>query len=342
MLDLAGRSTAPSAPARGTAAARALLVTVGGLVLAGLVTLVFWRLAQASWAAATGPAVVDPADVLLTACAVIGALLAAWLGLGTAAAALAELPGALGAVGRAVARRIAPRAVRRGVAFLLGTSLLATFAPGTAAAAPAPARTLTAATRVVGDGSDSAPDPAFRPTTEVASTTDSGYPTAPDQAPDAVPEPSPDPTPALTATPTPTATPTQTADPTPSAGPSRIPSVDASTPLPGPRPESSLTPAFRPPAPPPPARTPAPLGPLGPAPAAIDRAEVTDHVVRRGDTLWDIARRALGPGTTAGQIAAEWPRWYAANRDLIGPDPNHIEPGQRLIAPASARTGAAR
>ena len=57
------------------------------------------------------------------------------------------------------------------------------------------------------------------------------------------------------------------------------------------------------------------------------------HVVRRGDTLWDIAAARLGPGATAGDIAAAWPRWYAANRRLIGPDPSHIVPGQRLIPP---------
>ena len=57
------------------------------------------------------------------------------------------------------------------------------------------------------------------------------------------------------------------------------------------------------------------------------------HVVRRGDTLWDIAAARLGPGATAGDIAAAWPRWYAANRRLIGPDPSHIVPGQRLVPP---------
>lgn len=60
------------------------------------------------------------------------------------------------------------------------------------------------------------------------------------------------------------------------------------------------------------------------------------HVVRRGDTLWDIAAARLGPGATPADIAAAWPRWYAANRHLIGPDPSHIVPGQRLIPP---RTG---
>lgn len=56
-------------------------------------------------------------------------------------------------------------------------------------------------------------------------------------------------------------------------------------------------------------------------------------VVRRGDTLWAIAARHLGPGSTVQDVAQEWPRWYAANRDLIGPDPDLILPGQELVAP---------
>jgi nucleoid-associated protein YgaU len=55
--------------------------------------------------------------------------------------------------------------------------------------------------------------------------------------------------------------------------------------------------------------------------------------VRRGDTLWDIATRHLGPGVDNARVAAEWPRWHAANRSTIGPDPNLILPGQRLRVP---------
>jgi hypothetical protein len=63
---------------------------------------------------------------------------------------------------------------------------------------------------------------------------------------------------------------------------------------------------------------------------------VTDHVVvRRGDTLWDIAARALGPHASAGDIAASWPRWHAANRSTIGPDPGLILPGQLLQPPGT-------
>ncbi len=44
------------------------------------------------------------------------------------------------------------------------------------------------------------------------------------------------------------------------------------------------------------------------------------HVVRPGDSLWGIA------GT-------RWQRLYAANRDVIGPNPDLIVPGQRLALP---------
>lgn len=56
-------------------------------------------------------------------------------------------------------------------------------------------------------------------------------------------------------------------------------------------------------------------------------------VVRPGDSLWTIAERHLGPDASAAEIATEWPRWYAANRARIGPDPDLITPGMVLHAP---------
>jgi nucleoid-associated protein YgaU len=55
--------------------------------------------------------------------------------------------------------------------------------------------------------------------------------------------------------------------------------------------------------------------------------------VAPGDSLWLIAARRLGADASQGEVAAAWPRWYAANRDVIGPDPNLIHPGQRLRTP---------
>lgn len=62
----------------------------------------------------------------------------------------------------------------------------------------------------------------------------------------------------------------------------------------------------------------------------------TSVVVQRGDSLWTIAARHLGPGASDAQIAAAWPRWYEANRDAIGDDPNLIVPGITLTPPATS------
>ncbi len=56
-------------------------------------------------------------------------------------------------------------------------------------------------------------------------------------------------------------------------------------------------------------------------------------VVRRGDTLWEIAARHLGHGVADSEVAAEWPRWWQANRLVIGSDPDLILPGMRLRPP---------
>jgi hypothetical protein len=83
------------------------------------------------------------------------------------------------------------------------------------------------------------------------------------------------------------------------------------------------------PAPTPEARS-APARHAEPDASTPPRAEV---VVRPGDTLWDLAAEWLGPAATAAQIAAEWPRWHVANLPVIGPDPDLLRPGQRLVIP---------
>jgi nucleoid-associated protein YgaU len=55
--------------------------------------------------------------------------------------------------------------------------------------------------------------------------------------------------------------------------------------------------------------------------------------VRSGDSLWSIAAAALGPLATDADIAREWPRLYAGNRGVIGPNPHFLRPGQVLILP---------
>lgn len=67
---------------------------------------------------------------------------------------------------------------------------------------------------------------------------------------------------------------------------------------------------------------------------AFVRSEPTSGVVvTRGNTLWDIAASALEPGATNAEIAAHWPQWYEANRQVIGSNPDFLLPGQILQPP---------
>jgi nucleoid-associated protein YgaU len=77
------------------------------------------------------------------------------------------------------------------------------------------------------------------------------------------------------------------------------------------------------------------LGPLGPGPQTPSFTASQTVTVVRGDSLWAIAARHLGPHATPLQVAREWPRWYAANHTVIGPNPNLIRVGQILTVPTS-------
>lgn len=77
--------------------------------------------------------------------------------------------------------------------------------------------------------------------------------------------------------------------------------------------------------------------PVTTAPAVI-RPQPTDApqpvvVVAPGDSLWAIARRHLGPTASDGDIAAAWPRWFEANRAVIGNDPHLLRVGTSLTPP---------
>lgn len=76
---------------------------------------------------------------------------------------------------------------------------------------------------------------------------------------------------------------------------------------------------------------------VGPGSARTPAPEV--HVVRRGESLWSIARDHLGPQATDAQVARAWPRWWAANRRVVGPDPSLIVPGQHLRVPGRRSAG---
>jgi hypothetical protein len=65
------------------------------------------------------------------------------------------------------------------------------------------------------------------------------------------------------------------------------------------------------------------------------------HRVAPGECLWSVAAGRLGPDASDAEIARAWPRWYAANRPVIGDDPDRLLPGTVLRAPAApAGTGA--
>src|SRR5438445_153688 len=68
----------------------------------------------------------------------------------------------------------------------------------------------------------------------------------------------------------------------------------------------------------------------------VDAAAVT---VKPGESLWLIAAHRLGPTSTDADIAAEWPRWYAANRTTVGDDPALLRPGQQLTSPSASTAG---
>lgn len=63
------------------------------------------------------------------------------------------------------------------------------------------------------------------------------------------------------------------------------------------------------------------------------RADDRVVLVRAGDTLWDIAARTAARPVTDAARADEWPRWWSANRAVVGDDPDRLVPGQRLVAP---------
>jgi nucleoid-associated protein YgaU len=122
----------------------------------------------------------------------------------------------------------------------------------------------------------------------------------------------------------------------PGAAPTPAPSPTAAATLPAPSWPASNAPA---------SNAPASNAPASNAPASGD-APQTDgtqpdaaHVtVQAGDSLWRIAATHLGADATSAQIAEAWPRWYAANRAVIGADPALIRPGQVLSAPTEEGT----
>jgi nucleoid-associated protein YgaU len=248
---------------------------------------------------APGPAGLDQALTLLASA--VAVLLCTWLGLSTLAAVLTHLPGRAGRLADHVARVWAPPVVRRLAAVLVGATVTGALAPGTALGeAPPPVPAATAPSRAPSAALATAGPPALRAP---------GFtPTDPGSASEL----------------------TDTALPFPgfaATGQGRVSARDTGLPPPGST-ISDEAPGWVPTRP---LQRPQPSAALvvaGPAGHAV--AEV---VVHRGDTLWGIVARHLGPPATDAEVAHAWPRWYAANRQVIGDDPDLVKPGQVLHAP---------
>ncbi len=74
---------------------------------------------------------------------------------------------------------------------------------------------------------------------------------------------------------------------------------------------------------------PVPARPVG----RMQRNQSPRVVVRPGDTLWHLAADRLRPSASDGEVALLVERIHGRNRELIGPDPDLIHPGQRLAVP---------
>ncbi len=273
-----------------------LLLVLAAALVAGGLTALFAGLTVSGWVRGGDHGPAAAADLLVTALAAGGAVLSAWLGLGIVATALAGLPGTVGSACAALRDRITPALVRRAVAVVLGGAVVTAGVPGIGVADDDPGPPRPTPTSAQ---LPAAPDPAFAPT---------------------APRVAGPPDPAFRAT-------RSTIAPTPLPSSVRRPTSETSpAPVAGDHP-------FLPPTPPPAIRVPS-LGPLG-GQSRLARIVGETVVVRRGDTLWSIAARHLEAGATAAEIVHEWPRWYAANRAVIGADPHHIEPGQQLVPPTT-------
>lgn len=69
---------------------------------------------------------------------------------------------------------------------------------------------------------------------------------------------------------------------------------------------------------------------------AAHRPSSTPVLVGPGDSLWSLSADHLatdGERPTDAAVAAYWPRLHAANRDVVGPDPDLLRPGQALRLP---------
>jgi LysM repeat protein len=253
----------------------------------------------------------------------IGIALSLWLAWGFAVATACSAARAAGHTWRAgehAVARYAPALVRRVLVVAIGAGMSVSVVAGANAATPVDE--LDVGWAVTEPAATAPTAEALREATEAApSTTPAAAPAADDVAPSTgVPTPAPDlsPAPVSPAGPATPAT-TSPVDPAPLAalvGEAPATVTTTASAVTGPatgRPTTGAT-----------AATPVPVE---------SPADAGTVLVGPGDSLWRIAARALPPGATDAEIAAEWPRWYAANVAVVGPDPGVLHPGQVLRAP---------
>jgi len=279
-----------------TLTVRSATVATGALLLCGGGLRLCWMAAAGALEAVQASGPDAPEDLIVFGVAAGSAVILAWLGLGVMLAALTAAPGAVGRLAGAAAARVAPTMVRRVTAVLLGTALATAAAPLGHAAEPQPLPSRDTATSQ--PVAPPAPDPGFGVTTRPP-VADGGAPDPGGSVPASTTLTAPDPGFGVGM---------------PAPAP---PSPAASRPVNGP---STAAPG---------------LGPLGPGPQTPSLTASQTVTVLRGDSLWAIVARHLGPHATPLQVAREWPRWYAANHTVIGANPNLIRVGQVLTVPTS-------
>jgi nucleoid-associated protein YgaU len=269
-----------------------------------------------------------------------------WVTVALLLVASASAPGTLGRCGEACAAYLVPAALRRGAAVALGISLGTAALTSTAVAEPSPRSDSPASTApaAVADAQDhrsygnvpaaAGIDWPLDPAPIAATPSGGGHPTGPTGPTGVSRSPGPHRGPPLTPD-----SPTTAASQATATRPA--PTVGSRPTEPGPATGGAETGKDLGSAPSgtrsgaPPASVPAPVA-GAPADAG---ARPRSALVRPGDCLWLIAARRLGPQASAAEVAGEWPRWYAMNRQLIGADPDLIRPGQVLVAPSDpART----
>jgi nucleoid-associated protein YgaU len=83
-----------------------------------------------------------------------------------------------------------------------------------------------------------------------------------------------------------------------------------------------------------------PHRPVLAAPHGPSRQEPEVRIVRAGDSLWSVAADLLGPGASDAAVDRAWRAVYRANRGRIGPGPDLVMAGTRLVLPAALATPA--